>query len=165
MRMVIDGRRPPRPVTEDFLIMSDAMWQLVQECWTHNPADRPLSSTVAQRLKDIVAAENLPTVPQEYVPVKQDLQINEDYTAASYIEDAHSHIPAVPINDTPVPRSPTHNIPALPANDTLVPRSPTPTQPHNIPVGPTDDTPIRRSPTPTRPSLLSKLSFRLEKRL
>ena len=71
--------------------MSDAMWQLVQECWANNLARRPLSSKVAQRLKNIVAAENLPTVPEEYVPVKQ-----ERVDQVAILTSTVDHSPSLP---------------------------------------------------------------------
>lgn len=51
------GNRPPRPITKDFMRMSNAMWDLVQRCWAQQPADRPSAPTVALDLKGIIDAE------------------------------------------------------------------------------------------------------------
>lgn len=49
------GRRPSRTdiARDDF---PDALWQLVQECWSHNPADRPTMPVVNQRIHELLFA-------------------------------------------------------------------------------------------------------------
>lgn len=53
--------------------MSDAVWALVQHCWSHQPHDRPSASVVAGQLDDIVRREK--TAPSEIPEALQCLQL------------------------------------------------------------------------------------------
>ena len=53
--------------------MSDAVWALVQHCWSHQPHDRPSASVVADQLDDIVQREK--TTPGEIPEALRCLQL------------------------------------------------------------------------------------------
>lgn len=54
----MSGARPARPVTRDGLIMSPAMWDVVEDCWKDAPNGRPTADKLANRLGKIVMAEH-----------------------------------------------------------------------------------------------------------
>ena len=62
-KIVANGGRPSRPVTKDLLRISDAAWELVNRCWSHQPQNRPSATVVAAQLGDIVEAEKAIEVP------------------------------------------------------------------------------------------------------
>lgn len=52
---VMAGKRPRRPSVEECggRQMSNSMWDLIQECWTSEPANRPVIQDVIKRLEGI----------------------------------------------------------------------------------------------------------------
>ena len=46
MKEVIEGSRPKRPQGEMGMLFTDGIWELVQLCWEHQPADRISASDV-----------------------------------------------------------------------------------------------------------------------
>ncbi|THH29179.1 hypothetical protein EUX98_g5005 [Antrodiella citrinella] len=70
---VVNGLRPPRPVTKDGVVVSDRLWSLIEHCWSQQPEDRPSAQFVEEKLRAIIGSErandvSLPgiedTVPQ-----------------------------------------------------------------------------------------------------
>ncbi|KAH8091683.1 kinase-like domain-containing protein [Cristinia sonorae] len=57
-RKVVGGLRPPRPVVADGIPISDAIWSLLQSCWSEKIATRPISSVVVEALKFLPVAPN-----------------------------------------------------------------------------------------------------------
>ncbi|KAH8101244.1 kinase-like domain-containing protein [Cristinia sonorae] len=51
--MVLTGKRPPRPSNHGAEVMSDALWDLIEWCWSERPSTRP---TAEQCLGAILAA-------------------------------------------------------------------------------------------------------------
>lgn len=47
---VVRGDRPPRPSLPNGDAMSDAVWSLVQSCWSHDATRRPSADAVAKVL-------------------------------------------------------------------------------------------------------------------
>ncbi|KAJ7091357.1 kinase-like domain-containing protein [Mycena belliarum] len=53
MLRVIAKERPPRPCdVSGRTTMSDALWTLVQQCWSHDPAERPSMAWVLELMQD-----------------------------------------------------------------------------------------------------------------
>ncbi|KAF7370569.1 hypothetical protein MSAN_00689300 [Mycena sanguinolenta] len=58
---VMAKERPPRPCdAKGRKLMSDALWTTVQQCWSHNIAERPSMARVVEMMQD--ANEDLPIV-------------------------------------------------------------------------------------------------------
>ncbi|KAF9034716.1 kinase-like protein [Hymenopellis radicata] len=64
---VIEGQRPDRPTYTD-PILSDALWQLVQACWSGKSSDRPATSDVVSILKEL-SQPPLRALPMLEVPI------------------------------------------------------------------------------------------------
>jgi serine/threonine protein kinase len=61
--LVVDRKiRPPRPALEDTLTIDDESWAFVENCWKHEPSERPPALEVATCLKTLQAAR-APLVP------------------------------------------------------------------------------------------------------
>ncbi|KAJ6480651.1 kinase-like domain-containing protein [Mycena vulgaris] len=56
MMKVLDGVRPDRPTERP--AMSDALWDLVNACWAHDPASRPSMQTVVENMKVFTVAKD-----------------------------------------------------------------------------------------------------------
>jgi hypothetical protein len=51
---VVNGQRPTRPASEDCRYgMTDDIWQLIEDAWSQNPADRPSMLKLEERLRSI----------------------------------------------------------------------------------------------------------------
>lgn len=48
---VLKGQLPKRPSVESAPQLSDRMWELMNECWQHDPKLRPSASQVLERLE------------------------------------------------------------------------------------------------------------------
>ncbi|KAH8101164.1 kinase-like domain-containing protein, partial [Cristinia sonorae] len=51
---VVSGKRPLRPTTQDGHLMSDPIWDLIRQCWTPQPSQRPSANRVANDLAQLV---------------------------------------------------------------------------------------------------------------
>jgi len=40
IRKVLEGERPERPQGEEGMLFTDAIWQILELCWEHQPGDR-----------------------------------------------------------------------------------------------------------------------------
>ena len=82
---VYSGQRPSRPPTSS---LSDAVWQLITECWTHDPQMRPSAHRASGRLRrglpesrevepwDTFVAEKLRVPPEgPYCPSTSDIEL------------------------------------------------------------------------------------------
>ena len=56
---VLRGDRPNRPrAHHNKLGVNDAVWDLIQNCWAHNPSDRPTSRDLLKRLHRAIDGDN-----------------------------------------------------------------------------------------------------------
>ncbi len=53
MLRVMKGLRPARPSPEQALELSAEIWEVMERCWSHSPAERPSVDRVAERLFSI----------------------------------------------------------------------------------------------------------------
>ncbi|KDQ12659.1 hypothetical protein BOTBODRAFT_634144, partial [Botryobasidium botryosum FD-172 SS1] len=118
--LIVDRKqRPPRPA--DSLSagrgLNDSIWALVEECWTHDPDQRPAAALVSSQLEghsvsNMVAPEmteslNTQPVPVSSVPIDSTLEpshaINreENFRAAN---DGRASLPIDPVELTPSTR-------------------------------------------------------------
>ena len=53
------GDRPNRPRSDhNKLGVNDAVWDLIQSCWAHNPSDRPTSRDLLKKLHRAIDGDN-----------------------------------------------------------------------------------------------------------
>jgi hypothetical protein len=53
MLRVMAKERPPQPCdAEGRAMMSDALWAIVQQCWSHEVAERPSMARVVEMMQD-----------------------------------------------------------------------------------------------------------------
>lgn len=70
--------RPERPKNEDAPHLSDAMWELMEECWAKDPKHRPIANTVCDTIsiqRDIVAPYTRPIPNPPPPPPPHDLTV------------------------------------------------------------------------------------------
>ncbi|KAJ7185721.1 kinase-like domain-containing protein, partial [Mycena filopes] len=54
MLRIVAKERPARPCNTDGQnLMSDAMWDIIQQCWSHNPSARPSMASVVERMLEV----------------------------------------------------------------------------------------------------------------
>ena len=54
IRAVISGERPAKPENAEEIGMTDALWNLLRECWSENGPTRPDISDIRHRFHDII---------------------------------------------------------------------------------------------------------------
>ena len=62
---ILKGERPERPLDAESLGFSDALWELVESCWSESMSARP----TAQRLFDCLSPASLAWIPPPVYPV------------------------------------------------------------------------------------------------
>ena len=57
---VINGVFPPRPTGQDVIArgLTDAVWNLAEDCWSFNPNARPTATEVLRRLQEELMAHS-----------------------------------------------------------------------------------------------------------
>ncbi|THH26870.1 hypothetical protein EUX98_g7314 [Antrodiella citrinella] len=74
---VVNGLRPPRPVTKDGIVVSDPLWGLIEHCWSQQPKERPSAHFVEEKLRAIVESGASPGLQIQIATLgkeKEDLQ-------------------------------------------------------------------------------------------
>ena len=60
MRKVIEGERPGRPQGVEGVWFTDGLWETLEQCWSHQPKDRPTVEVVLECLEQVPTRQLLP---------------------------------------------------------------------------------------------------------
>ncbi|KAJ6480648.1 kinase-like domain-containing protein [Mycena vulgaris] len=93
---VVDGVRPDRPSEQP--AMSDALWDLVNTCWAHDPASRPFMQIVVQNMTTFALVEESErddsdsdfAVPADVYPIP--LELASHSRAPNLLESARAKL-------------------------------------------------------------------------
>jgi len=62
IRKIIEGEHPGRPQGEEEVWFTDRLWEMLEQCWSPQPARRPTINAVLESLKqDLMAQQPLPS--------------------------------------------------------------------------------------------------------
>ena len=98
--------RPERPDDEDAPMLSDALWQIAENCWTKDPKDRPTATALCDKLSRLL---------DKTVSVRSPQHIG------GHIDDP---------KDSPTPHTLPNTLPHPPDTTTAVRSASDPSQPH-----------------------------------
>ena len=73
MRKVIEGERPGRPQGAEGVWFTDDLWEMLEQCWSPQPKDRPTVEAILERLEQSSAVwQPLPPSSDDGVPSDSD---------------------------------------------------------------------------------------------
>ena len=90
IQAVIDGERPPKPKNAEEIGMTEAMWELMTECWKEDRAERPVMPEILRRFREITGEKKtIDTVaefgmPRLDIPDNRSQMVSESPTLATF---------------------------------------------------------------------------------
>ena len=73
IQMILEGSRPGRPQGEEGIAFTDAVWELLELCWKHQPSDRPSAQAV------LLCLEGVPSLSPPSYGVDGDAETEIEY--------------------------------------------------------------------------------------
>ena len=76
VQVVVDGERPPKPENAEEVGMTEAIWELMGECWKENRAERPVMPEILRRFREITGEKKTIDTGAEYGTPRLDIPGN-----------------------------------------------------------------------------------------
>ena len=90
MHAVVEGGRPPKPENAEDIGMTEAVWELMRECWKEDRTERPIMPEILRKFCEITgerktvdtAAEF--TMPRVHIPGSRSSIVSESLSLMTF---------------------------------------------------------------------------------
>ena len=96
IQAVVEGERPPKPKNAEEIGMTEAIWELMTECWKENRAERPVMPEILRRFRKITGGRKATGsaaefgIPRLGVPGNRSPKVSEDPSSTNFAYECRS---------------------------------------------------------------------------